>query len=134
MIPEKSKRKPGGRPKSLLPADRKVGIRLTHIQFKLIEAYAIKSEMTISEYMRTMALKGKVELFKRSFPKEAINLISTFNHIAANINNLAHRNNRGDFLTPEDRKRLGEWLNDFIVHRNKLEGYIRDDSKSKIDQ
>jgi len=133
MIPEKSKRKPGGRPKSLVPADRKVGIRLTHIQFKLIEAYAIKSEMTISEYMRSMALNGKIELYKRSFPKEAIALIATFNRIAANLNSLAHKNNRGDFLTQDDKAGLREWLKTFIIHRNKLEEYIKNDSKSKVE-
>lgn len=130
METEKTKKKPG-RPKSPVPSIRIVGVRLTSIQFKLIEAYANKSEMTISEYMRSMALNGKIELYKRSFPKEAIALIGTFNHIAANLNSLAHRNNRGDFLSPGDRDSLREWLKKFIIHRNKLEEYIKNDCKSK---
>lgn len=78
----------------------------------IIQAKAKKSKRTTSEYLREVALTGKVETKETLFPKEVLDLTGTLNHLAANLNQVARKRNTGtDELTAMDRLAL-KWQSD----------------------
>ena len=59
--------------------------------------------MSVSEYLRLLGLKRQVDRKAKSLPKEVLQIIGTLNHLAANVNQIAYRRNRGDDLNAFQR-------------------------------
>ena len=53
-----------------------------------------------------MALTGKIDIRQKAFPKEILALSGTFNHIAANLNQIAKKRNSGEELNALERADL----------------------------
>ncbi len=62
--------------------------------------------LTVSEYFRVLGLKRQVDRKVKALPKEVLQLIGTLNHLAANINQIANKRNRGDELNAFERAEL----------------------------
>jgi hypothetical protein len=99
-------RKKGGRPKKAVKMDQLLGVKCTLIERKAIEARAKSVGLSVSEYLRKIALTGKIDRIERVLPKEVLQSLGTMHHVAANINQIGHKRNRGDELNALERAEL----------------------------
>ncbi len=96
----------GGRPKKPEHLDQKLTVMCTRFDVITIRYYAKEFSLTVSEYLRVLGLKRQVDRKVKALPKEVLQLIGTLNHLAANINQIAHKRNRGDDLNAFERAEL----------------------------
>ena len=77
--------------------EHRVTIRLTDTEFSIIENAATQAEMSISEYMRTQTMEGKVNArFEIVANVDQIKkLIGEFGKIGSNLNQIARYFNSG---------------------------------------
>jgi hypothetical protein len=101
-----NKRNKGGRPKKAEKKDQLLGLKCSLIERKAIEAKARLAGLSVSEYLREIGLTGKIDGTKKAFPKQVLLFTGTLNHLAANMNQIAHKRNRDDVLNPLERAEL----------------------------
>ena len=82
--------------------EHRVTIRLTDIEFSIIENAAEQAEMSISEYMRTQTMEGNVTArFEIVADVDEIKkLIGEFGKIGSNLNQIARYFNQGGIISP----------------------------------
>ena len=117
---DKKKNQPpkGGRPKKAVKCDQKITVMCTLIERTVINAKARLALLTVSEYVRKMALGGKIDSRRKTLPKEILDLKGTLNHLAANLNQIAKKRNGIDELTLQERfalKLLSEQVRELAV-------------------
>lgn len=79
---------------------------------RFVIAHKAKSvNLTISEFLRTLALKGQVDPKIKTLPKEVSLFKAVLNHIAANINQIAKKRNSLDELNAIERAELNSFSN-----------------------
>lgn len=100
-----NKRK-GGRPKQAICRNQQLAVMCTIIERKVIEHKAKASNMSTSEFLRTLALKGQVDRKITALPKEVLLFTATLNHLAANMNQVAKKRNSGEELNAIERAEL----------------------------
>jgi hypothetical protein len=96
----------GGRPKKDIKKDQLLNLKCTQIERRVIKAKAKQANLSISEYLREMALAGKIDRRERVLPKEVLQLTGTINHLAANLNQIAKKRNGIDELNAFERAEL----------------------------
>lgn len=97
-------RNKGGRPKKEVTKGQRIPIKCTSYEKMVIKAKAKKAGFTVSEYLLQLGLNGQVDSKVKTLPKEVLALTGTFNHNAANLNQLAKKHNSViNVLTPLDR-------------------------------
>ncbi len=94
--------------------EHRVTIRLTDTEFSIIENAATQAEMSISEYMRTQTMEGKVNArFEIVADVDQIKkLIGEFGKIGSNLNQIARYFNQGGILSLEMRNEIRKSLRD----------------------
>ena len=94
--------------------EHRVTIRLTDTEFSIIENAATQVEMSISEYMRTQTMEGKVNArFEIVANVDQIKkLIGEFGKIGSNLNQIARYFNQGGILSSEMRNEIRKSLRD----------------------
>ena len=94
--------------------EHRVTIRLTDTEFSIIENAATPAEMSISEYMRTQTMEGKVNArFEIVADVNQIKkLIGEFGKIGSNLNQIARYFNQGGVLSSEMRNEIRKSLRD----------------------
>ena len=94
--------------------EHRVTIRLTDTEFSIIENAATQAEMSISEYMRTQTMEGKVNArFEIVADVNQIKkLIGEFGKIGSNLNQIARYFNHGGILSSEMRNEIRKSLRD----------------------
>jgi hypothetical protein len=103
---DKKTRHAGGRPKKAVRRDQQLAVMCTRLERKVVEMKAGVAGMSVSEFLRALALKGKVNARAKALPKEVLLFTATLNHLAANLNQVARWRNRGDTLTALERAEL----------------------------
>jgi hypothetical protein len=58
----------GGRPKKPVKRDQQLAVMCTQVERKVIELKAKAANVSVSEFLRTLALKGQVDRWTKSFP------------------------------------------------------------------
>ena len=97
----------GGRPRKTVKHDQLLGLKCTLLERKAIEHKAKENMLSVSEYLRELGLNSVATTRKqKSLPKEVLLFTATLNHLAANINQIAYRRNRGDLITAFERLEL----------------------------
>lgn len=98
----------GGRPK--VPHKRRaaVSVMCTLVEKKIIEANAKRAGMNPSVFLRNLGLNTRIEVRIKTLPKPVLEMRGTLNHIAANLNQIARRRNRGDDLNAMERALLDQ--------------------------
>jgi len=98
----------GGRPK--VPHKRRttVSVMCTLIEKKIIEANAKRVGMNPSIFLRNLGLNTRIEVRVKTLPKSVLEMRGTLNHIAANLNQIARKRNRGDDLNAMERALLDQ--------------------------
>jgi hypothetical protein len=101
-----SKRNKGGRPCKAIKRSKLLGLKCTLIEKKAIEAKAKFSGLTVSEYLRSLGLTGKIDMRKITLSKEILQFSGTLNHLAANMNQVAKKRNQNEELNAIERANL----------------------------
>ena len=97
----------GGRPRKVVKRDQLLGVKCNLLERKAIEHKAKNAALSVSEYLRELGLNSVATTRKqKSLPKEVLLCTATLNHLAANINQIAYRRNRGDAITVRERLEL----------------------------
>lgn len=102
--------------------EHRVTIRLTDTEFSIIENAATQAEMSISEYMRTQTMEGKVNArFEIVADVNQIKkLIGEFGKIGSNLNQIARYFNQGGILSSEIRNEIRKSLRDIYEMKYKV--------------
>lgn len=96
----------GGRPKKAIKRDQLMAIKCTLYERKVIEARAKSVNLSVSEYLREIGLTGKIDRRNKALPKEVLGFTAMLNHMAANLNQIAKKQNGIDELSPLERAEL----------------------------
>ena len=96
----------GGRPKKILKRNIALTVKCNTTEQTLITSKASQVELTVSEYLRTLGVNGKIDRQIRALPKEILLFTATLNHLAANINQIAKQCNTYNQLTAVERIEL----------------------------
>ena len=102
--------------------EHRVTIRLIDTEFSIIENAATQAEMSISEYMRTQTMEGKVNArFEIVADVDQIKkLIGEFGKIGSNLNQIARYFNQGGVLSSEMRNEIRKSLRDIYEMKYKV--------------
>jgi hypothetical protein len=107
MEEQKTKAKnKGGRPKKAVKKDQLLAVKCSLFERRAIEARAKSANLNTSEYLREMALTGKIDRREKALPKEVLELTGTLNHTAANLNQIAKKRNGIEELNALERASL----------------------------
>jgi hypothetical protein len=101
-----AKKNTGGRPKKAIKRDQLMAIKCTLYERNIIESKAKKVNLTVSEYLREIGLKAKIDYRNKALPKEILSFTGVLNHMAANLNQIAKKRNSNDELSPLERAEL----------------------------
>jgi hypothetical protein len=115
----------GGRPKKPVKCDQKLTVMCTLLERTAIEARARLALLTVSEYLRKMALSGKIEGRQKVLPKEVLAFTATLNHMAANLNQIAKKRNGIDELNALERAELEYFSGQFKSLASDIKNYLR---------
>ena len=96
----------GGRPKKAIKKDQLLAVKCSLYERRAIEARAKSANLSISEYLREMAMTGKIDRHEKALPKEVLELTGTLNHMAANLNQIAKKRNGVEELNALERATL----------------------------
>lgn len=118
-------RNKGGRPKKAVKKDQILAVKCSLFERKAIEARAKSVNLTVSEYLREIALTGKIDRRVKVFPKEVLAMSGTFNHIAANLNQIAKKRNSGEELNAVERANLKVQSGELKVLACQVKSYLQ---------
>ena len=93
----------GGRPRKDVKRSEQLAVMCTLVERKVIEHKAKTANISVSEFLRTLALKGQVDTRKKALPKEVLQVIGTLNHMAANLNQVAKKRNKDEPFNDMER-------------------------------
>ena len=96
----------GGRPRKEIKRDQQLALMCTLTERKLIEAKAKMVHVSVSVFLRTLALQGQVDSKIKKLPKDVLLFTATLNHLAANMNQVAKKRNQHDELNAIERAAL----------------------------
>jgi hypothetical protein len=83
----------GGRPTKAVKRNRTVTLKCSSYERMVIQAKAKKSNLPVSEYLRELGVTGKIDNHTKTLPREVLDLTGTFNHAAANLNQVTRKLN-----------------------------------------
>jgi peptidoglycan hydrolase CwlO-like protein len=101
----------GGRPKKAIRCNLKITVMCNAVERMVIKHKAKTVGLTVSEYLRKVGYLGQIDRTIKTLPKEVLQLTGDFNHMAANINQIAHKRNRGEELNAIERAELNVLAN-----------------------
>jgi hypothetical protein len=102
----KPKKHAGGRPKKPVKRDQQLAVMCNRVERMIIETKAEKANVSVSEFLRNLALKGQVDRKIKTLPKEVLLFTATLNHLAANMNQVAKKRNREEQFNAIERAEL----------------------------
>jgi hypothetical protein len=115
----------GGRPKKDIKCDQKLTVMCTLIERKDIEAKAKVALLSVSEFLRTLALSGKIDRREKVLSKEILSFTATLNHMAANLNQIAKKRNGIDELNALERAELQYFSGQFKQLAQDIKTYLK---------
>jgi hypothetical protein len=114
----------GGRPKKDIRRDQQLAVMCSLMERKLIAAKARSANISISEFLRTLALDRQVGRKVKTVPKEVLLFTATLNHLAANMNQVAKKRNRNDELNAMERAELTTLSNEIKSLAEAIKKYL----------
>lgn len=93
----------GGRPPKKIKCDQQITVMCNILERKIISYKAKQAGVTLSEYLRTMGVNGKIDSSKSELAKEILAQKATLNHTAENINQFTRKLNSTGILSVEEK-------------------------------
>jgi hypothetical protein len=118
-------RNKGGRPKKVIKGEYLLALKCSLLEKMTIAAKAKKVNLTVSEYLRQMALTGRIDMKQKSLPREILLLTATREHIAANLNQIAKKRNSYEELTALERAELMQLSKEIKEQNQKIKDYLK---------
>ena len=116
----------GGRPRKVVKRDQLLGVKCTVPERTAIEEKAKDNALSVSEYLRELGLHSSSKTrIQKTLPKEMLLLTATLNHLAANINQIAYRKNRGEALSPLGRVELFQLVMEIKALSVSIKSYLK---------
>ncbi|MBS0027708.1 plasmid mobilization protein [Chitinophaga sp. 22321] len=103
---EMRQRNKGGRPSKEIRKNIILTLKCSAVEKMIIAQKARESNQNISEYIREICINGQADRRVKVLPPEVLAFSGTLNHIAANINQIAWKRNKGENLSLEERGNL----------------------------
>jgi hypothetical protein len=119
------KRNKGGRPKKDIKRNQQLAVMCTLMERKLIEVKAKTADVSISEFLRTIALQRHIDRKIKALPKEVLLFTATLNHLAANMNQVAKKRNQNDELNSLERADLSILCNEIKKLALDIKNYLQ---------
>ncbi len=120
-----STNKKGGRPPKPIKRNQRLTVVCTLVERQMIEQKSKQLHLTISEYLRECGLGKQVDIKIKTLPKEVLLFTSTLNHIAANLNQLAHKRNSNDELNAFEHADLNFLSGEIKQLAQSIKEYLR---------
>lgn len=114
-------RKKNARPDA--PKERFVGVRFDQTTYNKIEAAARAADLSVSEYIRRMVIKGKVVVRQEIVAEVPMlkKLIGEFGKIGSNLNQIAHHYNGGGVRSREMYERTQRAISELYAMKYEVE-------------
>lgn len=105
------------------PKERFVGVRFDQATYNKIEAAARAADLSVSEYIRRMVIKGKVVVRQEIVAEVPMlkKLIAEFGKIGSNLNQIAHHYNGGGVRSREMYERTQRAISDLYAMKYEVE-------------
>lgn len=120
-----SKKSKGGRPLKAVKMNQQLAVMCTVDERKIIEAKAGAANVSVSEFLRTIALQGQVDRKIKTFPKEILLFTATLNHLAANINQIPKKRNQNDEMNDIERADLNNLTEQLKTLAADIKNYLQ---------
>ena len=101
-----SSKNKGGRPKKTIQRSHRLRVACSALELEIIEGKAKQVRLTISEFLREAALNIQIVSRQKTLPKEVLEFTAQLNHLAANVNSLAYKNNAAQIFNAFERLEL----------------------------
>jgi hypothetical protein len=121
---EKARNK-GGRPKKNIRRDEQLAVMCTIIERKVIEYKANLANISVSEFLRTLGVKGQVGMKIKTLPKEVLEFKGVLNHMAANLNQVAKKRNRQESFNDMERDEFMMLCKDIQEVIKQIKNYLQ---------
>jgi MoxR-like ATPase len=119
------KKKRGGRPEKAIKKDQLLPVKCDKEERKKIETRGKSVNLSVSQYMREIALNGHIDRREIVFPKEVLQLTGTLNHLAANLNQIAKKRNGIEELNALERATLQIQSRDLKRLAEDIKNYLK---------
>jgi hypothetical protein len=97
----------GGRPRKAIVRTFRLRVACDKNELSIIKEKAAQTQISISEFLRISATGGDFNVRQnKTLPKEVLQITARLNHMAANINSLAYKNNRAENFNVIERAEL----------------------------
>jgi len=105
------------------PKERFVGVRFDQKTYDKIEATARAADLSVSEYIRRMVVKGKVVVHQEVVAEVPMlkKLIGEFGKIGSNLNQIAHHYNGGGVRSREMYERTQRAISELYTMKYEIE-------------
>lgn len=109
--------------KNFIRKGRNVTIRFDQATYDRIEATARAADLSVSEYIRRMVVKGKVVVRQEMVAEVPMlkKLIGEFGKIGSNLNQIAHHYNGGGVRSREMYERTQRAISELYAMKYKVE-------------
>lgn len=121
---KKERRNKGGRPKKEEKKDRIITMKCSLKEYGIIQEKASAVNVSVSEYLREIALTGKINLRQKSLPKEVLKFMGHLNHIHSCINQITKICNTYKMLSAMERVDLKMTLKDFDQLKKNINSHL----------
>lgn len=122
--PAKPVKKSGPR-KSAAPRDRHFTINCSLIERTAIEGQARSVGLTVSEYARQMALKGKIDRPLKVMPKEVLQLMGVLFQLTADLDQIAKKRVSNEELNALERANLQDLVQTLRELVREIKSYLK---------
>jgi hypothetical protein len=103
---EKPTKNKGGRPRKAVKKDQLLPVKCSSFERRVIVGKAKSANVSTSEYMREVALTGKIDRRDKALPQEVLQLTAMLNYIVAYLNQIAKKRNGIEELSALERANL----------------------------
>lgn len=115
----------GGRPKKPLGKTFRLRVACNKDELSIIKEKAEQTQISVSEFLRTAAICSYIDTRKnKTLPKEVLQVTARLNHMAANINSLAYKNNRAENFNAIERAELKYLAEQVQQLTNDIKNYL----------
>ncbi|MBZ4191556.1 mobilization protein [Niabella sp. 3A5MI-3] len=96
----------GGRPKKSVKRSYRLRVACTALEREIIEAKAKQVQLTVSEFLREATFNSHIDTRQKALPAAVLEFTGQLNHLAANVNSLAYKNNAAQAFNAFERTEL----------------------------
>lgn len=115
----------GGRPKKTIQRSHRLRVACNALELEIIEEKAKQGQLSISEFLREAALNSNVVARQKALPKEVLNFTADLNHLVANVNSLAYKNNAAQIFNAFERLELKQLAADVKQLAQDIKNYLQ---------